>query len=428
MTLMRKVRTSLAVFAVLAVAGSMLWAPSAGSREFTFDEKTNKEIARRLNIPVYFAVPASARGEVPGNVDGIGRLIDFKHPDAKGAQGDVGLRLVVTNRSGLARRLGKSGLVKTGDLLLTFRSEWGGAGAYPSVQLGISHTGLAYVKDGVVHNLDNPLNEEYHGPGMRSDLTGAHYGTLKFIHIVRPRGLTETQRDNLLEWATRLTANAKRIYPKQISFNQDYNAPKYNRNRPVDFVKHLGQAALGQNPSRTVDMFCSEFAWSVLALRDCDPRRDGEAFKRSGIPSCVKPAMKPMRATGDYISRRGRSSYTGLAEGPLMVVDAMKLPVAERDKVLHSVFVPNPSGVSKMSVGHRTVAQQMQPKFAPLEEYYTGVSGGGFTAGWKARMISNAFNKAIPENYSPTSFLINTFLPSNNSNRTMDYIATIMIE
>jgi hypothetical protein len=428
MTLMRKIKTSLAMFAVLAVAGSMLWVPSAGSREFTFDEKTNKEIARRLNIPVYFAVPASARGEVSGNVDGIGRLIDFKHPDAKGAQGDIGLRLVVTNRAGLAKRLGKSGLVKTGDLLLTFRTEWGGAGAYPSVQLGISHTGIAYVKNGMVHNLDNPLNEEYHGAGMRSDLTGAHYGTLKFIHIVRPRGLTEAQRDNLLEWATRLASDARRIYPKQISFNQDYNAPKYNRNRPVNFVKHLGQAALGQNPSSTVDMFCSEFAWSVLALRDCDPRRDGDAFKRSGIPSCVKPAMKPMRATGDYISRRGRSSYTGLAEGPLMVVDAMKLPAAERDKVLHSVFVANPTGASKMSVGHRTVAQQMQPKFAPLEEYYTGVSGGGFTAGWKARMISNAFNKAIPENYSPTSFLINTFLPSNNVNRTMDYIATIMIE
>ena len=34
----------------------------------------------------------------------------------------------------------------------------------------------------------------------------------------------------------------------------------------------------------------------------------------------------------------------------------------------------------------------------------------------------------IPENYSPTSFLINTLLPANNVNRTMDYVATIVIE
>jgi len=424
---MSKIKTSLAVLAVLAVAGSVLVAPPAGSKEFTFDEKTNKEIAKKLNIPVYFGVPASARGEVPKNIDTAGRLIDFKHPDGKGAQGDVGLRLVVANRSGLASRLGKSGLVKTGDVLLTFRSEWGGAGAYPSVQLGISHTGIAYVKDGVLHNLDNPLTEEYHGAGMRGDLTGQHYGTLKFIHIIRPRGLTDAQRANLLEWATRLAGNAKRIYPKQISFNQDYNAPKYKRNRPVDFVKHLGQAALGQNPPNTVDMFCSEFVWSLLALRNCDPRKDGDAFNRSGIPSCVRPAMQPMRATGDYISRRGRSSYPGLAEGPLMVIDALKLPAAERDKLLHTVFVPNPKGMAKLSVGHKTLAQSMQPKFAPLEQYYLGVNGG-IAGGWKARMIANAFNRNIPENYSPTSFLINTFLPSNNVNRTMDYIATIMIE
>jgi hypothetical protein len=424
---MPKIKTSLAMLAMLAVAGSVLCAPPAGSKEFTYDEKANKEIARKLNIPVYFAVPASARGEVPKNIDAAGRLIDFKHPDGKGAQGDLGLRLVVANRAGLASRLGRSGLVKTGDLLLTFRSEWGGAGAYPSVQLGISHTGIAYVKDGVLHNLDNPLNEEYLGAGLRGELTSEHYSTLKFIHIIRPRGLTDVQRANLLEWATRISTNARRIYPKQISFNQDYNAPKYKRGKPVDFVKHLGQSALGQNPAGTVDMFCSEFAWSLLALRNCDPRKDGDAFNRSGIPSCIKPAMQPMRATGDYISRRGRSSYTGLAEGPLMVIDALKLPAAEQDKLLHAVFVANQGSLTKLSAGHKTLAASMSPKFAPLEEYYLGVNGK-LTASWKARMISNAFNKAIPENYSPTSFLINTFLPSNNVNRTMDYIATIMIE
>jgi hypothetical protein len=339
----------------------------------------------------------------------------------------VGLRLVVAKRAGLAKRLGKSGLVQTGDLLLTFRSEWGGAGAYPNVQMGISHTGLAYVKDDGMHNLDNPLTEEYLGSGMRGNLDSEHYRTLRLIHIIRPRNLTDQQRANLLDWSMRLASSARRVYPKEISFNQDYNAPKYKPGKSIDFVKHLGQSALGLNPSGTVDMFCSEFVWSLLALRDCNPVKDAEAFKGSRIPSCVKPAMEPMRATGDYITRRGRSSYSGLAEGPLLVIDALKLPEAERDKLLKTVFVANKSGMAKMSIGHRQVAEKFSPKFAPLEKYYLGVHGR-WGPTFEARLISLGFRRSIPDNYSPTSFLINTLLPANNNRRTMDYVATILIE
>ncbi len=70
----------------------------------------------------------------------------------------------------------------------------------------------------------------------------------------------------------------------------------------------------------------------------------------------------------------------------------------------------------------------MKPKFAPLEKYYMGVTGGGFFAHIKARMIAKAFRLAVPENYSPTSFIVNTLLPPDNANRTMDYVATIVLE
>jgi len=402
---------------------SALGAAAAEAKEFTFDEKANQEMARRLKIPVYFAVPNSARGVLRKSIETSDRLIDFKHPDAKG--GDVGLRLVVAKRAGLAQRLGKSGLVETGDLLLTFRAEWGGTGAYPNVQMGISHTGVAYIKDGVLHNIDNPLNAEYLGP--RGELNSEHYRTLSFIHVVRPRNLTEAQRANLLAWTTRLAAGSGRIYPKQLSFNQDYNAPKFKRGKSLDFVKQLGQIALGQNPPGTVDMFCSEFAWSLLSLKDCDPAKAGDAFKGSSVPACVREPMKPMSATGDYITRRGRYSNAGLTEGPLLVVDSLKLPAEEKKKMLHAVFVDNPSGQAKLSPGHKTLAQSMKPKFAPLEKYYLGV-GGNWGPTVEARMVSVAFNRGIPQNYSPTSFLINTMLPPNNVNRTMDYVATIMIE
>jgi hypothetical protein len=415
---MKAVRWACACVLVAALA-----AGQAQAKDFAFDEKTNQEMARRLKIPVYFAVPNSARAALPKSIETTDRLVDFRHPDAKG--GDVGLRLVVAKRAGLAQRLGKSGLVETGDLLLTFRAEWGGAGGYPNVQMGISHTGLAYIKDGVLHNIDNPLSAEY--LGTRGELNSEHYRTLSFIHVIRPRNLTAAQRANLLEWMSRLAAGSNRVYPKQIAFNQDYNAPKFKRGKSPEFVKHLGQIALGQNPAGTVDMFCSEFAWSLLALRDCDPARTAEAFKGSRMPTCVREPMKPMSATGDYITRRGRHSYVGLTEGPLLVVDSLKLPAEEKKKLLHAVFVDAPDSLSKLSPGHKTLAQSMKPKFAPLEKYYLGL-GGSWGPTVEARMVGIAFNRGIPDNYSPTSFLINTLLPANNVHRTMDYVATIMIE
>src|SRR5262245_633308 len=156
-----------AKFAAMAL-GAVCTVPATAA-EFTFDQKVNDQISKKVNIPVFFAVPASARAQLPKNIKTTDKLIDYKHPGAAGAKGDVGLRLVVAKRAGLAKRLGQSGLVETGDILLTFRTEWGGAGAYPNIQMGISHTGFAYVdKTGTLRNLDNPLDGEYVG---RGDLT-----------------------------------------------------------------------------------------------------------------------------------------------------------------------------------------------------------------------------------------------------------------
>lgn len=416
-----------ALASMCALAGVVVSAPG-NANEFTYDAKANERIAKKLDIPVFFALPASARAELPKDIKTTDQLIDFKHPDAAGANGDVGLRLVVAKRSGLAKRLAQSGLVQTGDLLLSFRTEWGGAGAYPNVQLGISHTGLAYVKDGVVHNIDNPLNEEYLGRGMRADLTSEHYRTLDFIHIIRPRNLSDQQRANIVAWSTRLNALAPKVYPVEISFNQDYNEPKYRSLSKLDFVKQLGQIALGQHPPGIIDMFCSEFAWSMLALRDCDPAKTADDFKGSRVPACVKAPMTPMRATGNIIPWHRRGAYSGLADGPLLVIDAMKLPDDKRKAVIEEIFKENPGGMAKMSVGHRQVAQEMQPKFERLKSYYDGMTGKLWQSWW-ARLIGTGFNYAgIKPNYSPTSYLINTLLPKDNKNRTMDYVATVMIQ
>jgi hypothetical protein len=294
--------------------------------------------------------------------------------------------------------------------------------------MGISHTGLAYIKDGKVRNLDNPLNEEYLGKGMSADLTSEHYRTLNFIHIIRPRALNDEERRNIAAWATRLNASARKVYPSQIKFNDDYNAPKFKPGHSLDFVQRLGQIALGQNPPGTLDLYCSEFAWSVLALRDCDPATTADAFKGSRVPACVKAPMKPLDAAGNSVASEGRSSVVGLADGPLTVIDKLKIPNDDRKEMLKSVFVEDPKGLAKMSEGHRKVAEAMQPKFETLKDYYLGVSGGSIVQRMRARLIRSAFNRAVPENYSPTSYLLNTLLPPDNINRTMDYVATVVIE
>ena len=98
--------------------------------------------------------------------------------------------------------------MQTGDILLTFRSEWGGAGAYPNVQMGISHTGVAYDQGWRAAQHRQSAEQEYLGPGNRGELNGEHYRTLQFIHVIRPRNLTDAERANIVAWATRLTTSA----------------------------------------------------------------------------------------------------------------------------------------------------------------------------------------------------------------------------
>lgn len=413
--------------AVLSLGGTAALAQT--QKQFTYSEKANPRLAQKLNIPIYYALPASTWAKLSkDSFPTTDILLDFKHPDALKGGSDAGLRLVVTPRAGMAQRLARSGIFETGDILLTFRAEWGGAGAYPNVQMGISHAGLAYIRDGKLRNLDMPLNEEYLGRGMSAELTSDHYRTLDFLHVIRPRGLTDSERANIVAWATRLNGNARKIYPEKIKFNDDYNAPKYKSGKPLNFVKTVGQLALGQETQGVLDVYCSEFVWAVLALRGCNPETTADQFKGSRVPSCVKSAMTPLGATGNNIPGRGRRTTIGLADGPMTLIDGLKTPLTERRALLEQVFVENAAGLKKMSEGHRKVAETMQPKFEQLKDYYLGVSGGTVTQRLKARLIRLMFNRAVPENYSPTSYLLNTLLDPDNANRSMDYVATIVIE
>jgi predicted enzyme related to lactoylglutathione lyase len=42
--------------------------------------------------------------------------------------------------------------------------------------MGVSHAGVAYVKDGAVYHLDNPMDAEHLGPKLKGDFTGGAGG------------------------------------------------------------------------------------------------------------------------------------------------------------------------------------------------------------------------------------------------------------
>ena len=248
-------------------------------------------------------MPKSTWAKLP-DIKTTDKLVEFKHPDGMKAKGDVGLRLVVAKRSGLSARLGKSGLLQTGDIMLTFRSEWGGAGAYPNIQMGITHTGFAYVDaKGNLRNLDNPMDGEYVGPG---NLTSEHYRTLNFLHIIRPRNLTDAQNANLLAWATQAQRQRRQGLSEPDQLQPGLQQAEVPAGAPARLRQaRSAQIALGpgQSSGKPLDMYCSEFVWSLLSLRNCDPAKDADAFKGSRVPSCVKEPMEPMKATGNVLPR-----------------------------------------------------------------------------------------------------------------------------
>ena len=391
--------------------------------DFTYNDKTNAELAKTLSVPIFFTLPKSARLDLPKSIDTSDKLVDFHHPDSK--DGNYGLRIIMAKRDGFAARMAKSGLIQTGDILLTFRPEWGGGGAYPNIQMGISHTGTAFMRGGQIHHVDNPLTAEYNGSG--GDFGASDYREMQFFHMIRPRDLTKSDRANLEKWGARLIDNSGKIYPESIEFNSDYNSPKYKSDKRLTFVKNVGAAGLLQHPPKEA-LFCSEFAWSLLALRKCDPASDASAFTGNKVPSCITPIMTPLQAAGSYPRSFGRSGTIELADGPLTVIKSLKLPQAETEKMVDQVFTEDPSVLKKMSVGHRQLAQTLSPEFAKLKGYYQAVATGGISGKVVGDVKSLLINMSIPDNYSPTSFLINTMLPDNDSHRQMDYVATVMFQ
>jgi hypothetical protein len=413
------------------------------SRQVASQAPTTDETG--LKIPFFYAVPKSSSIENKAVAIAPDEIIEAVHPDSINPENPLGLRIYKAgSRKDVGQRLVHSGFLQTGDIILTFRPAWGGAGPYADLQMGISHTGMAMALNDRLYNVDNPLSGEYLDP--KGNLSSEHYLSTRYLHIVRPR-MSEGERDNLTKWASILFQSTfpapgvklKRIYQESLEFNQNYGDPRIAKDKQLGFVRDLGRMVYRAKgiamPSSNQMMFCSEFAWAVFALRGCNPedREVVAQFAGKDIPSCIKPIFEPLKVTGSMALDHGPNATIGLAEGPLAIIDSMMTgapaeiaTTAKRDALVSAVFPAAREGDlpgSVMSVGHKGVAKAMNEGglFKGLEMYYRAVSANPE----QAKALGERMESAAPANYSPASYLLNTLLPTDNHNRAFDYVGTL---
>ena len=448
-------------------AGSTGLTSHCQATDFRYDDDTSAYIRETIlnNAPVYFAVPDSARLkplQLPDdlNSDVVEGLMDFRHPDGVKTPARPGLRIITATREGFGAEMARTGLIQPGDLLLWFDPKWAGGGAYPSVNMGVSHAGMAYLKDGTIRNIDNPINSQiYFDASTDGSVFGGSTHKGAMLHVIRPRGLSDQERAVISKWADRFhSVVAQRFYvvptpknateeekekirkindSKLFTFDAHYNRPLYTPGTPLTFVQRLGQIGMipedaqvsrssQQPPVEALTMFCSEFAWSVLALRDCDPDTSADDFNAASVPQCIKPIMTPLPVTGHYLLSSATTQDIGVADGPMIAVDALNRPQDEADKLVDSMFDVAPgSPFAKPTVGGEIgLAQSLKPQFDRLRPYYKAFLAGGLE-GFLADIEAIAIREAVPDNYSPASFLINTLLPTDSDQRAMDYVVTV---
>lgn len=348
------------------------------------------------NIPAHFMIPKNKWAPLE-NTTSLLTITNAQIPS-------VGYRLIpfgpsAADRRTSAKKLAELGLVKDGDVLLSFRPEWVGTAAYANIQMGISHTGLALIRNGMVHSVETPLN---YSSNLDSD---HHYSNaempLRAMHIFRPK-MSDQERTNMRGWLERLLSQG----PSKISFDKDYNAPEYatgyagNVNK---MIKNVGDIALKKGNS--VSMYCSEFAYAVLGLRKCDPS--------SLSDSCISPLYPPLALIGT-------AGEAGLTDGPNLVLKAAGLNDQDRKDYLQKNVLVSTLNVNNMSSGHQAVMKSFLPLVGQLAAFHFQF-GEAPQAAMQINMGAAA-QMGLQNNYSPTSFVVKALDDDNQ----LEYVATVL--
>lgn len=434
----------------------------------------------RLDYPVN---PATGRREA--TIPPVGSLVGLRWTIVNQAKDSAG-------RLKVATAIGSSGMVQTGDIILSFRPEWYASLPYSHLQLGVSHAAIALLtpnSDGsqTLHNVDMPLDSETWGSASSDFLSSKHYVEAPFLHVIRPLALhdgvnDEQERQNVEQWLHLLRKNASKFYKNPLSFNSDYMHSNYklkaDGSSDLEFVADLGRLALGGRISGSYDrgyaMYCSEFAWAVLSLRECNPDLEKNSFLRGETPSCVKEVMPAMPVLGNYQTAftlpdgskktlDGAPLEVGLADGAMMIADVMTRDDAtpsRRNKFIRGTFITAKGKPEHISSGHLAVQKAIlakNPKFFELLAGYFNLAGevrymnplaltdankttlqqiAGLQLGFNERMELDGEGRPIlvggrpvlkagPLNYSPTAFLVHALLPRGEKLKAFSYVTSI---
>ena len=377
---------------------------------------------RLLDVPFYFSVPKSS---ITTTLNRAGYPYATLWNGSLQAS-DVGLRIIAIQqgdgldakkraRREMAAKLASAGVLQDGDLVLTFRPELAGSMAYPHIQMGVTHAGLVYTEGGVAYNIDSPLDSQYVGQFDTSHYAGdgGQDAGANALHIVRPHGMTDARRAQLRTWIATLKTGLARINGErqQIKFQSDYLVPAFVSagKTPRQTITTLGKIILEADTTTKQPMYCSEFAWHMLALSSCTADQIRNAPPEGA--SCVDDVFAPMPLVS------GTATEVGLAEGPLLVL--LKMPEPIRLANVPKIFeTGNPA---KLSSGHRMVSEQVAPLMAPLQDLYKARASGAsveMTAAGAMQLSAN-----MPNNYSPTTFMIKAI--ADAPIRSTDYVVTL---
>lgn len=377
---------------------------------------------RLLDAPFYFSIPKAAVTEPLDRPR-------YPYPtlwNPSTEADEVGLRVIAvkqgagvaarkTARREMARKLAAAGVLQDGDIVLSFRPEMAGTMAYPHIQMGTTHAGLVYTQGGEAFNIDSPLDSQYVGQFDTSHYAGdgGNDAGTDALHVVRPRGMTDARRAQLREWVGDLKDGLPRINGQraQIKFQSDYLVPSYVSKQMTtrQTVTLLGRIILEEDTTTKLPMFCSEFAWHMLALSSCS-----DAEIRTAGPegaACVDEVFAPMplvASTADTV---------GMAEGPLLAL--MATPAEGRLALVPQVFATGDA--ASLSSGHRAVSEQVAPLMEPLSQFY-GARAQGLSVEDTAP-VAEMLSANMPANYSPTTFLVQAM--GDTATRATDYVVTV---
>lgn len=327
-------------------------------------------------------------------------------------------------RQAAVKDLLKKGILKSGDIVLSFRTNWEKTTAYPHIQMGVSHAGVIFVEGGVARNIDMPLDADYNNNLINSSLDAPHYLETDALQIVRPRDFDAVKQKNLLSWIGTLRKNYANIRNTGLmKFNLNYMDPKFNRyGNGNQFITTMAKIMNGENKtSKDLTMYCSEFAWALLSLSNCTPA--DIAADGGTNAGCVEEIMKPLPMLND-------GNLPGLAEGPLAVLENLDISTAEKVELTKALLYEGP--IEGLSTGHRALATMPEiiKLIGLMKVMYPAKLTGATVIPFPApntpiTAVTAMVNGEAPRNYSPTSFLINAMLDSNHPERKFDYVATV---